>query len=305
MSIPDFQKTMLPALKAVSLKQITTSKEVIAEVIKHFMLTQDEIEALLPSKTQRIIDNRVNWALSYMFKAGLVIRPSKGKYSISERGKSVISANLKEINSAYLMNYSEFNQWKKIMELDKSVPHNEISIVPAVSSDPLEQIERNHQSIKASVVDELLRVIRALDPTDFEKLILELMKKIGYGADNFESILHIGKSGDGGIDGEISQDCLGLDKIFIQAKKYAEDNPIGRPAIQQFVGSLNERRAQKGIFITSSYFAQPAKEYVEKVDMKIILIDGLRLAQLMYDHSLGVETVQTFDVKRVNSDFFE
>ncbi len=303
MAIPDFQKTMLPALKAVSAKDISASKEIIAQVIKHFNLSQQEIEALLPSKTQKIIDNRVNWALSYMFKAGLVARPSKGRYSITARGKEVVKENPPAISTSYLMKFGEFSQWKSVMESEKA----ETPIEPANldSSDPLEQIERNYQNLKSSVVDELLRIVRAVDPTAFEKLVMELMKKMGYGAEDLESIIHSGKSGDGGIDGEISQDYLGLDMIYIQAKRYAEDNAVGRPAIQQFVGSLNERKAKKGIFITSSYFAQPAIQYVEKVDVKIVLIDDLKLAQLMYDYNLGVETVQTFEVKRVNSDFFE
>lgn len=302
MAIPDFQSAMLPALKAVSERDISTSREIIISVIAHFKLSPDEIETLLPSKTQRIIDNRVNWALSYMFKAGLVSRPSKGKYSISARGQQVLAEKPSSLSSAYLMKFPEFSEWKS-MESEKEI--NLSTSISESTSDPLELIERNYQNLKLSIVDELLRIIRNIDPTSFEKLVMELLKNMGYGADNLDSIIHSGKSGDGGIDGEISQDHLGLDMIYIQAKRYAEDNAIGRPAIQQFVGSLNERKAKKGIFITSSFFAAPAKEYVQKIDVKIVLIDGLKLAELMYNYNLGVEIIQTFDVKRVNSDYFE
>jgi len=305
MAIPDFQKTMLPALKAVAAKDVSASKEVIAQVIKHFNLSQQEIEALLPSKTQRIIDNRVNWALSYMFKASLIDRPSRGKYSITELGKKVVKDNPSELSTSYLMQFESFNKWKLVENNADAASPAVTNLIVESPSDPLEQIESNYQNLKSSVVDELLRTVRSIDPTDFEKLVLELLKKMGYGAKDYESIIHSGKTADGGIDGEISQDYLGLDMIYIQVKRYAEDNAVGRPAIQQFVGSLNERKAKKGIFITSSYFAQPAKEYVDKVDVKIVLIDGHRLAELMYDYNLGVETVQTFEVKRVNSDFFE
>jgi restriction system protein len=303
MAIPDFQMTMLPALKAVAIKEASPSKEVIKKVIEHFKLSNEEIEVLLPSKTQRVIDNRVIWALSHMFKAGLVSRPSRGKYSVTEAGKAVLKENLTALSVSYLMRFDSFKAFKSIKRSNDVI---EKQVNEAVSEvDPLEQIEQNYQELKTEVVGELLRTVKEIDPTDFEKLIMDLLKKMGYGADDLASVVHSGKSGDGGIDGEISQDYLGLDMIYIQAKRYAEDSGVGRPAIQQFVGSLNERKAKKGIFITSSYFADTVKEYVQKVDVKIVLIDGVRLAELMYEYNLGVEPVQTFEVKRVNSDYFE
>lgn len=305
MAIPDFQSAMLPALKAVSTKDVLASKEIISSVISHFKLNQNEIEALLPSKTQRIIDNRVNWALSYMYKAGLVSKPARGKYTITETGKKVLNANLKELSSNYLMKFESFKEFKKIKHIDEIKNIKLDSIDKESTVDPQEEMERNYQDLKSAVVDELLRIVRKIDPTDFEKLIMDLLKKMGYGANDLESVVHSGKSGDGGIDGEISQDYLGLDMIYVQAKRYAEENSVGRPAIQQFVGSLNERKAKKGIFITSSYFASSAKEYVEKIDIKIVLIDGMKLAELMYEYNLGVEPKQIFEIKSVNSDYFD
>lgn len=305
MAIPDFQSTMLPALHAVSTKDAIPSREVVDMVAKHFKLTQEEIDTLLPSKTQRVIENRVHWALSYMFKAGLISKPGRGQHSITEEGKKVLNKNLDRLTTSYLMNFESFRKFKELKHVEeKGLTANQ----PPIDDDntnPLELIEKSYQDLRSSVIDELLRIVRALDPTDFEKLVMELLKKMGYGASDLESVMHKGKSGDGGIDGEISQDRLGLDMIYVQAKRYAEDSGVGRQAIQQFVGSLNERKAKKGIFITSSYFANTVKDYVDRVDVKIVLIDGLKLADLMYEYDLGVEKVQNFEVKKINSDFFE
>jgi restriction system protein len=301
MAIPDFQTCMLPALKVVANKDVSRARDIVNDVIAYFKLSEQEQQELLPSKTQRIIDNRVLWSLSYLSKAGLVMRPKRGYYSITTEGQAVLSKKPAHINIDLLMQYEQFKTFRELKHEKTPVTATESSL----DTNPMEVLENSYEELKATVLDELLRSIQKIDPTDFEKLVLELLNKMGYGGEQDDAIMHQGRSGDGGVDGEINQDALGLDRIYVQAKRYQDSSTIGRPSIQQFVGSLNERKSKRGVFITTSKFSQEAKDYVEKVDSRVVLIDGLRLVELMYQYNLGVESSQVFEIKTINSDYFQ
>ena len=303
MSVPDFQSITLPALEYLATVGVVTTPAVVAEMNLHFHLSEEDKKALLPSGTQRVIENRASWALFYLAKAGLVDRPSRGKYSISELGKKVLARKPPKIDIKFLDQFESFRAFRAITKRTQGSPS--ITTETKEITNPAEDLERSYAELKASVLDELLKAIRRVDPTEFEKLVITLLRKMGYGVPGLNSVVHKGKTGDGGIDGEISQDPLGLEMIYIQAKRYNEDTSVGRPALQQFVGSLNERKAKKGIFITTSQFSNEAREFTDRVDVKIVLIDGVRFAELMYDHNLGVATQQSFHIKKVDSDFFE
>lgn len=304
MAIPDFQTLMLPVLKFISSKDVSASKEVIAEMSRQFNLTDENIEQLLPSKTQRVIDNRVYWAQVYLQKAGLVMRPSRGRYQITDEGKNVLAQNPNRIDIKFLNQFPSFQKFKALSRSGSESLDSDSSVQATETADPIEELEASYERMKASVCEELLTHVRNLDPTEFERLIIELLRKMGYGIDP-TSVIHRGRTGDGGIDGEISQDRLGLEMIYIQAKRYQEGSAVGRPAIQQFVGSLNERKAKKGLFITTSHFSSDAHEYVNRIDVRIILINGEQLANLMFEFNLGVTTEQKYEVKKVDQDFFE
>lgn len=304
MAIPDFQTLMLPTLKLISKRSISSYKELKSELISEFQLTVEEEAQLLPSKTQRVMDNRVYWALVYLAKAGLITRPSRGHYTITAQGNKVLEKSPDKIDIRFLKQFAEFQDFQNLSKqksYSKSESHDEKNADS--NTDPVEQLESSYMKLKEEICGQLLTHVLNLNPTEFELLVIELLKKMGYGVPGIESVTHKGGIGDGGIDGEISEDRLGLDMIYIQAKKYT-NNPVGRPAIQQFVGSLNERKAKKGIFITTSTFTQEATEYIQRIDIRIALIDGIELAELMYQHNVGVNTEQQFEVKKIDTNYF-
>lgn len=305
MPIADFQTMMLPVLKSISAREISSSKDVIADVARDFKLSTEEQAQLLPSKTQRVVDNRVYWCIVYLQRAGLMARPSRGKYQITPLGQETLAKKPERIDIKYL---SQFESFRKFREDSRSTTEaddkgSSEEVIPS-GLNPNEALEKSFARLKATVCAELLTQARKMDPTDFEKLVVTLLQRMNYGVDP-SSVIHRGRSGDGGIDGEISQDPLGLDMIYVQAKRYQEGSGVGRPVIQQFVGSLNENKAKKGLFITTSHFSDEAREYINRVDTRIVLIDGPRLSELMYDYDLGVTLEHKYDVKKLDSDFFE
>lgn len=307
MAIPDFQTLMLPTLKQISKKTVIGSKEIISALINEFSLSEDERVQRLPSGTQKVIDNRIYWAIVYLAKAGLVSRPGRGRYSITDEGKKVLASNISRVDIKFLRQFESFQKFQEISKQSKehidTENINERTAAAESYVDPVEQLESSYIKFKDEVCAQLLSYVYNLNPTEFEELVVELLKKMGYGVPGIESVRHKGGTGDGGIDGEISEDRLGLDMIYIQAKRYTE-NSIGRPAIQQFVGSLNERKAKKGVFITTSTFTREAIEYVQRIDVRIALIDGQELARLMYQYDVGVSTEQKFEVKKIDTDYF-
>lgn len=304
MALPDYQTLMLPCLKSISKRDLSTVYDILTDVQKEFSLSENQMVELLPSGLEPVIKNRIGWALFYLLKAQLLVRPARGKYCVSELGKIAIQSGSK-IDNTYLMQFESFHQFVEYSRKPKDkvkVHQNEIT----ENEDPRELFESSYEQFKSSICAELLSTVRSIDPRAFELLVIELLRRMGYGTQNIaESIRHTGKSGDGGIDGEIYQDVLGLDKIFIQAKRYKEGSSVGREDLQKFVGSLNERKSKKGIFITSSHFNENARLYVERVDVSISLIDGKMLADLMYRHDLGVSPKKSLEIKEIDHDYFE
>jgi restriction system protein len=305
MPIPDFQTIMLPVLESVAQRKTAKPSEVVADVIAHFKLSRDEVDQWLKGG-QRKIENRTYWALVYLAKAEVLTRPERGRYQVSKTGQSLLNQKPERVDIKLLMNFEPFRAFRSIGRNKNTMGDGapEPAVRDAIE-DPMEAIESGVEELRAAVIDELRRLIFEIDPGNFEKLVVRLLRKMGYGGPGLESVRHTGGPGDGGIDGEISQDPLGLDMIYVQAKRYADTSHVSRREVQEFAGSLNGRKATKGIFITSSRFSKDATEYLSQTSLRIIPIDGLRLAELLYDHELGVETLQEFSIKRVNRDFFE
>jgi len=299
-AIPDYQTLMLPLLKIAADGKEHSLKEAVDILSKQFNLSDEELSALLPSGTQTIIYNRVGWARTYMKKAGLLTTPQRGHFQITERGKELLQENPDKIDTKLLGRYDEFVSFKtahrtKELESIQEEKGEEFGT-------PEEALEYGYQKIVSNLSEEILSTVKECSPPFFEKLVVDLLVRLGYGGSRKEAGEVLGKSGDGGIDGIIKEDKLGLDIIYIQAKRW--ENVVGRPEIQKFAGALLGRKAKKGIFITTSGFTQEALEYAQNLENKVVLIDGERLAQLMIAYNLGVSTVSSYETKRMDSDYF-
>jgi len=299
MPIPDFQSIMLPFLRYAGDSKEHSIREAVDSLGTEFGLTDDELRELLPSGQQETFANRVNWAKTYLKKAGLIYSTRRGYFQISERGLKDLSKKPSRIDIKFLKQYREF--------IDGLKPHlrqdvSEELPIQNEQATPTDTIEAAHQKLQAELASDLLEQIRETSPSLFERIVVELLVKMGYGGSRKDAGKAIGRSGDEGIDGIINEDKLGLDVIYIQAKRWKDT--ISRPEIQKFAGALQGQRAKKGIFITTSGFSKEAREFTQKIDIKIILIDGDQLAQLLIDNNVGVSTVQTYEVKRLDSDYF-
>jgi len=304
MPIPDYQTIMLPLLSFVSDGSEHSNREAVDGLADQFGLTAEERNTMLPSGKQAAFDNRVLWAKSYMKKAGLLESPRRGVIKISDRGREVLKKNPPRIDRHFL---EQFEEYRVFMEPythgSEKKTKNQIAPVEQPDITPEESLEYGYQRLQQELSDELLSQVKTCSPRFFENLVVELLVKMGYGGSIKDAGEAIGKSGDEGLDGIIKEDRLGLDVIYIQAKKW--EGTISRPEIQKFAGALQGRRAKKGIFITTSGFSKEALEYVSKIDNKISLLDGLSLVQLMIEHNLGVSLFQTYEIKKVDSDYFE
>lgn len=305
MSIPDYQTCMLPFLRFLSDGKEHTLREAEDALAKHFLLSPVERVELLPSGQQGIFKNRIGWARTYLKKAGLVEATKRAVFKITDRGNKILASNPEKIDGKFLEQFPEFIQFK---EASKAASEN-ISIlvsaedITATAITPEESIELAHQGLREQLAQELLSRILACSPTFFEQLVVELLVKMGYGGSRRDAGERIGQTGDGGIDGIIKEDRLGLDLIFIQAKRW--QGTVGRPEIQKFVGALQGQRARKGVFITTSTFTSDAIDYASKIDTKVVLMDGKYLSALMIDFDVGVSIFASYVVKRVDSDYFE
>ncbi len=297
MAIPDFQSIMLPLLLKASNGKEFSLKDYVVLLANDFQLSDEERNELLPSGRQARFNNCVSWAAIYLYKAGLLERLKRGQYKISTRGREVLRDNPGEINIKFLDRFPEFLAFRKP---DKKEEDN--GGQQHVVRTPEEALEAAHQTLKESLAEEIIQVIKQCSPEFFERLVIDVLVKMGYGGSHKEAGQAVGKSGDGGIDGIIKEDRLGLDIIYIQAKHW--EGVVGRPEIQKFAGALQGNRARKGIFITTSSFTKEAEDYVSRIDTKIILVDGARLAEFMIEHNVGVTTIARYEVKRIDSDFF-
>jgi restriction system protein len=304
-SIPPFQETMYPLLKTISNGNEFGAKFVIESVSDAFKLSDEERKQLLPSGSQRIIANRCLWALSYMKKAGLIESPKRGVYKITKRGTDALSSGITNIGIDFLSRYPEFQEFRtRKNEQQNDGETEEIQPIQITEKTPEEILENAYQGIRRSLESDILDKVYSQSPEFFERLVIELLVKMGYGGSIFEAGKAIGKSGDEGIDGVIKEDKLGLDIIYIQAKRWAFDNVVGRPEIQKFVGALAGQGAKKGIFITTSRFTKEALDYSPRNETKVVLVDGKKLAQLLIDYDIGVSPVSRYEIKRIDNDYF-
>jgi restriction system protein len=299
MAIPDFQSIMLPLLKLLSDKKERSNQEINLELADSFNLTNDEINQLLPSGIQKIFTNRVAWAKSYLKQALFISSPKRGYSIITDRGLNVLKEKPDKINIKYLERFPEILEFRKKSRVEPLPPPSD---GPNEGKTPEEYIEYGFQSVLDDLSKDLLQKIKECPPAFFEKLVIDLLLAMGYGGSRQEAGKVVGKSGDGGIDGIINEDKLGLDSIYIQAKRW--EGVVSRPEIQKFAGALLGKQAKKGIFITTSSFTKEALEYASKIDSRIILIDGEYLAKLMIDHDIGVTKIRSYDLKRIDSDYF-
>jgi len=298
MAIPDFQSLMLPLMRYCADGKEHEMSETTNALADQFKVTEGERKALLPSGVQKVFPNRVAWAKAHLTMAGLLESPKRGVYKITEKGLDLLRDNPPSINVKFLTNhYPEFLAYRNGRKAQR--PNEPES---GQSGTPEEAFESAHEKIRESLASEILQKLKSCSPSFFERLVVEVIVKMGYGGTRQDAGNAVGRSGDGGIDGIIKEDKLGLDTIYIQAKRW--ENTVGRPEIQKFVGALTGQRARKGLFITTSDFSGDAEEYVSKIDTKIVLIDGKTLAQLMIDHNVGVSTIATYELKKIDSDYF-
>ncbi|WP_298827538.1 restriction endonuclease [uncultured Planococcus sp.] len=299
MAIPGYQEFMYPFLNMLEDGQEHSLRESYIRLADEFNLTEQEREEMLPSGKQRILHNRVGWTRTYLKKAGLLNTIRPGVFVITELGKELLAdPSITEIDNAFLMQFSEFRQFK-----NKGNGQKELVISPiAIERTPLEEIESNYKVLKEEAKGDLLDKVKSGTPLFFEKLVVDLLVAMGYGGSMKDAGQAIGRSGDEGIDGIIKEDVLGLDMIYLQAKRW--ENTVTRPEIQKFAGSLDGQRARKGVFITTSSFSDGAKDFVRMIDKKIILIDGDTLTEYMFTYNIGVSHEETFVIKKVDEDYF-
>lgn len=298
--IPDFQSIMLPFLNLISDGLEHSTNETNDQLAKSFKLSQEEINQFLPSGSQKTFSNRVAWAKSYLKMAGLLETTKRGYFKITESGKSFLGTKPAEINIKVLKGIPAFSEnYGKPKEEDNNSENDNLHS----KSTPEEILESSYLNIRKNLSQELLQKIKTCSPAFFENLVVELLVKMGYGGTIKDAGQSIGQSGDEGIDGIIKEDRLGLDVIYIQAKRW--ENVVGRPEIQKFVGALAGQGAKKGVFITTSKFTNDARNYQPRNETKIVLIDGEKLAGLMIDYNLAVSITNTFEIKRIDNDYFE
>jgi restriction system protein len=310
LTIPDYQSLMLPVLKsaAASERRIPDIEDMIA---KEYSLNDAEREALLPSGKQRILHNRLHWAKFYMAKAGLLELPRRGYFIASETGRALLATQPERIDVNTLLRYPAFREFYKSSEsLDSEAGLGRGSVAPATAEPPTpaktpeEQIETAHTALQSALSTEILDRILQNSPSFFEQLIVNLLVSMNYGGSHKDAAQQLGRTGDGGVDGVINEDRLGLDRVYVQAKRYASENKIGRQDVQAFVGSLVGLGASKGVFVTTSSFSPGAKEFVRHLAQRVILIEGSQLAELMIEHNVGVRIYKEIQFKRLDEDFF-
>jgi restriction system protein len=307
MPIPDYQTLMLPLLKAVADGQEHRIGDITERLANEFQLTQEERQQLLPSGTQTSFSNRVGWAKSYLVQAGLLETTKRAHFKITDRGLSTLAENPQRIDNEFLFRFPEFVSFRSRSRVSDSVTATaptEATIVPTQAQTPDEIVRNTVKQIETALKKELLDRILAASPAFFESLIVHLLLAMGYGGSREDAGQIVGKSGDGGIDGIIDQDSLGLDRVYIQAKKYNRDNSVSEPEIRAFSGSLGAAKANKGVFVTTSSFTLPAQSFAERHPFRIVLIDGDQLTTLMLRHNVGVRTEESLYLKRVDEDFF-
>lgn len=316
MAIPNYQTLMLPLLRTLRSGNPQHVREIASSLGREFQLTEEELNQLTPGGGSLQFHGRVSWAKTYMSQAGLVEQVSRGVYRISDKGKLAIAENPERIDNHFLMRYQGFRDFKnrsgtrggrsdftnplngKTDSLAADNGSNEDSI-----GDPGERLNAAYREIRAALATDLLDQVKQASPQFFEVLVIDLLLAMGYGGSREDAGQVVGKSGDGGIDGIIKEDRLGLDFVYVQAKRWAD--AVSRPTVQGFAGSLEGARARKGVLITTSHFTPGALDYVKQIEKRIVLIDGNQLADYMIDFGIGVTSVSTLHIRRIDQDYFE
>jgi restriction system protein len=299
MAIPDFQTLMLPLLTFASDQKEHSLRQAIDALAEQFKLSDAERKELFPSGQQATFDNRVGWTRTHLSKAGLIESTRRGFFRIADRGLDAIKSSPSHINMKFLEQYPEYIEFRT--RKNKSDGPEELPELTAAQT-PEETIESAYQFLGNQLAADLLQRIKQCSPAFFERLVVDLLVKMGYGGTRKDAGQAVGRSGDGGIDGIIKEDRLGLDVIYIQAKRW--EGTVGRPEIQKFVGALQGLKARKGVFITTSSFTKEAEQYSSMIQNTVVLIDGETMAKLMIDNNVGVSLMASYEIKRADTDYF-
>jgi restriction system protein len=300
MAIPDYETMMLPILRFLSDGQEHKTGDVVSHIADNYDLSSEDIRALIPSGRAKLLSNRVGWSCTYLRKAGLISSPQRGVNTITQDGKGALSQNPEKVDATFLSQYEKFQQF----QLDNKAAAKENKQFPQSLNErtPEEIIGVQSEIINNSLQNDVLEQVISMDPEAFEQLVVDLLLSMGYGGTAEDAGRAIGQSHDGGVDGAIMEDVLGLDTIYVQAKRWK--NTVAIKEIRDFAGALLSKRSNKGVFITTSTFPASAREFVGSIDRKIILVDGKRLANLMIKYNLGVTTKHTVEIKEIDSDYF-
>lgn len=304
MAVPDFQSIMLPLLQLSADRKERSLADARTALADGFQLSEADRSQLLPSGRQAAFANRVAWARVYLTRAGLLISPRRGFFHISDLGLKILADPPARIDIKFLSQFPAFEEFRKRGD-DSESDEQPVATASqaALSQTPEETLESAYGTLRGSLAAELLDRVKAASPKFFENLVVELLLAMGYGGSRREAARAIGQSGDEGIDGTISEDRLGLDIVYLQAKRW-QGKTVGRPDVQAFVGALHGKRAKKGVYLTTSTFSSEAREYVAHIDPKVVLIDGRQLAELMIDFNVGAAVTATYEIKRLDSDYF-
>lgn len=301
MAVPKFFEFFEGFLRATQDGELHTAKEVREIIAAEMNISAEDRKEMLPSGKQSTFDNRVAWARTYLDKAGLIETPTRGKYRITENGKQALASGEK-IDLKYLERSDKFREFHNVTTENTTEPAEEVG---ESDESPMEILDAAFQQVNATLASQLMDEVMKLSPSEFEQLVVKLLLKMGYGSGIEGAGRVTQQSNDGGIDGIIQEDQLGFSNIYIQAKQWATDQTVGKPEIQKFVGALQGQQAQKGLFITTAKFSSGATQFAENLlGAKVVLVDGSKLTRLMIKHNIGVSVEHTYEVKRLDSDFF-
>jgi restriction system protein len=304
MAVPDFQSFMLPMLRRCAGGKDHSLADLRIQLAGDMGLSESDLTEKLPSGSQTKYGNRVAWSAVYLHRAGCLERIRRGVFKITTRGQELLAENHQKITNKLLSRFPEFMVFHQGKPSSDDGPATSSSHAETESTQtPEEILETTYQNLKNSLASDILEAVKRMSPEAFEQLVVTLLVTMGYGGSIQDAGSAVGKSGDEGIDGIIKEDKLGLDSVYIQAKKW--ESVVGRPFVQAFAGSLEGHRARKGVMLTTSGFSQEARDYVQKIEKKIVLIDGKQLAQLMIEHNVGVTETKSYTLKKLDQDFFE
>lgn len=304
MAVPDFQSLMLPALQALSDENEARLLEIRSRVAVSESLSEEDLNELLPSGVQTAFDNRVNWAVIYMERAKLLERIRRGIYRITAEGTRLIQEERTRIDLRVLRKYPEFVKWTKSGNKKDNARSNKPLSLDEFEFTPEEALQQADKQLRDALEYDVLVRVRSAEPAFLEQIVIDLLIAMGYGGGDAKRGTVTGRSGDGGIDGTIREDALGLDEVYVQAKKYSDGNSVGEPGLRDFIGAIDTAGTNKGVFVTTGEFTKAAREFLSRSPKRIVLIDGNELARLMVVHDIGVRPREVYTTKRIDEDYF-